>query len=69
MLKTISHDDNDDILEFDMEIVNVEFELKKTNDETYFIYVHFTEGGVFYDTMENRAPPSPSFAPIGVDEY
>lgn len=29
MLKTISHDDNDDILEFDMEIVNVEFELKK----------------------------------------
>lgn len=52
MSETISHDHNDDITVVNVEIVSVEFELNRRNDDTNFIDVQYDEVDVIYISMD-----------------
>lgn len=68
MSETISHDSNDDIPVFDLQIVNVELELNKTKDDTDLIDSQYAEIDEAYVAMDDQASPSFTIEPIGIDK-
>lgn len=57
MSETFPHDENYDITVFNLEMVNIELDLNKNNDETDFIDVQFGEGHEILSVMNDTAPP------------
>lgn len=59
--ETISHDDNDEIPVFHLEIFNVELERNKSPDEFGFNYVQYAKVDELFAAMEDPVPPATSF--------
>lgn len=68
MSEPFYHDENDDMPVFHLEVLDVEIELKKSNDDTDFIFFQYGEVNKAYSAMDDPAPPSSTFELIGMDE-